>query len=90
MRHLLKPAGLAALLGTGAFAGAAPAAAQFRVEIGPDRPRVEHRIHRGPRVIERRIIRPSRRVCRTEIRERIRPNGVIVRRPVEVCRTRRF
>ena len=91
MRHLLKTAGLAALL---AFAGvqAGPAAAQeFGIRIGPDRPRViERRGYDGPRVIERRVYRPGRRVCRTEIRERIRPNGVVVRRPVEVCTTRGY
>jgi hypothetical protein len=90
MRHLLKTAGLAAVL---AFAGltAGPAAAQeFGIRIGPDRPRViERREYREPRVIERRVYRPEpRRVCRTEIRERVRPNGVIVRRPVQVCTTR--
>jgi hypothetical protein len=29
---------------------------------------------------------PMRTVCRTVMRERMRPNGVVVRRPVEVCR----
>ncbi len=40
------------------------------------------------RVIERRIVRPApvRTVCRTVIRERVRPNGVVVRRPTELCR----
>lgn len=102
MRHLLKTAGLAGVL---AFAGltAGPASAQeFGIRIGPDRPRVierreyrepdviERREYREPRVIERRVYRAEpRRVCRTEIRERVRPNGVIVRRPVQVCTTRR-
>jgi hypothetical protein len=93
MRHLLKTAGLAALV---AFAGltAAPASAQeFGIRIGPDRPRVierrDYREYREPRVIERRVYRGGpRRVCRTEMRERVRPNGVVVRRPVEVCTTR--
>ena len=85
MRHVLKIAVLAALVSAGAAAGAGSTSAQeLRFRIGPDRDRVERR------VIERRVIRPSRRVCRTEIRERIRPNGVVVRRPVEVCTTRRF
>jgi hypothetical protein len=85
MRHVLKIAALAALVTAGAAASPGSASAQeFRLRIGPDRDRVERR------VIERRIVRPSRRVCRTEIRERIRPNGVIVRRPVEVCTTRRY
>jgi len=40
------------------------------------------------RIVERRIVVPPRMrtVCNTVIRERIRPNGVVVRRPVEVCR----
>jgi hypothetical protein len=86
MRHVLKIAALAALVTAGAAVSAGSASAQdIRLRIGPDRDRVERR------VIERRIIRPApRRVCRTEIRERIRPNGVIVRRPVEVCTTRRY
>ncbi len=86
MRPMLKIAVLAAFVTAGAAASVGSASAQeFRFRIGPDRDRVERR------VIERRVIRPEpRRVCRTEIRERIRPNGVVVRRPVEVCTTRRF
>ncbi|MGO4572053.1 hypothetical protein [Microvirga sp. 2TAF3] len=41
------------------------------------------------RVIERRVVeRPARMrtVCRTVMRERVRPNGDIVRRPTAVCR----
>ena len=40
------------------------------------------------RVIERRVVVPARTrtVCRMVMRERVRPSGVIVRRPVEVCR----
>ncbi len=85
MRHALKIAALATLMALGVGGGSAPAAAQgFSVRVGPDRPYVERR------VIERRV-RPARRtVCRREIREHVRPNGVIVRRPVEVCRTRTF
>ena len=95
MRQVLRIAVLAALVSAGAAANGGSASAQeFRFRIGPDRDRVERRIYREerPRVIERRIIRPAprRTVCRTEIRERIRPNGVVVRRPVEVCRTREF
>ena len=44
---------------------------------------------RGRIVEERRIIRraaPVRTVCRNEIRERIRPDGAYVRKPVQVCR----
>ena len=92
MRHLLKTAGLAVLLAFAAGAQTAPASAQeFGIRIGPDRSRViERREYGGPRVIERRVYRPARRVCRTEIRERIRPNGVVVRRPVQVCTTRGY
>jgi hypothetical protein len=93
MRHALRIIGLAALVGLGA--GVSPVSAQeFGIRVGPDRPRVErreYRDYREPRVIERRIIRPApRRVCRTEIRETVRPNGVVVRRPVQVCTSRRF
>ena len=85
MRDLVKFAGLAALVALGMGLGTPPAAAQgIDIRIGRDRPYVERR------VIERRAYRPARRVCRTEIRERIRPNGVIVRRPVQVCTTRGF
>jgi hypothetical protein len=49
-----------------------------------------HRARPGAdrRFVERRYVMPRRvrTVCRTVIRERIRPNGAIVRRPVEVCR----
>jgi hypothetical protein len=40
------------------------------------------------RVIERRVVRPARTrtVCRTVMEERVRPSGVVVRRPVERCR----
>ena len=39
------------------------------------------------RIIERRIVRPvARTVCRTEIRRTFRPNGVVVTRPVQICR----
>ena len=77
MRHVFKAAALAGILTAGTFAAAAPAMAQpdFRIQIGPDRPRVERR------VIERRYVRPAprRTVCETHWRRG---------RPVEVCRTR--
>ncbi len=92
MRHVLKIASLAVLLGAGAFAAPQSASAQgFSVRIGPDRDRViERRVIREPRVIERRVIRPAprRTVCTTQWRTTVRPNGTIVRRPTEVCRTR--
>ena len=97
MRDVLKMAGLAAVMALSASAGSGSAAAQgFDIRIG-DRPRVierrdDYRDYRGPRVIERRVIRPAprRTVCRTEMRETVRPNGVVVRRPTEVCRTRGY
>jgi hypothetical protein len=91
MRYALRIAGLAALMALGAVVNTSPVSAQeFGIRIGPDRPRViERRIYREPRVIERRVVRPAR-VCRTEIRERVRPNGVVVRRPVQVCTTRGY
>jgi hypothetical protein len=85
MRHVLKIAVLAALVSAGAAAGAGSASAQeFRFRVGPDRDRVERR------VIERRVIRPAprRTVCTTRMRETVTPGGRIIRRPVEVCRTR--
>ena len=82
MRHVLKFAGLAAVLGVSAVAVPNMASAQgFSVRIGPDRDRVvERRVYREPRVIERRIIRPERTVCTVRINrfgERVR-----------ICRTR--
>jgi hypothetical protein len=44
---------------------------------GDRRWRSERRVYQRP---------PMRTVCRTVMRERMRPNGVVVRRPVEVCR----
>ena len=108
MRHVLKTAGLAALLALSAAAGVNSASAQgFGIQFGErgyDRP-VERRIYReapverriyrdedrGYRrgVVEERIIRrpaPTRTVCRTEVRERIRRDGAYVRKPVQVCR----
>lgn len=39
------------------------------------------------RIIERRVVRPvARTVCRTEVRRTFRPNGVVVTRPVQICR----
>lgn len=88
MRKLVNTLLAAAVLAT--ISGAASAQG-FNVQIGPrgvdvddDRPR-----RRG--VVEERIIRRerpvARTVCRTVIRERVRGNGVVVRRPVEECRT---
>jgi hypothetical protein len=86
---ILATAGLVAL-------GSGVASAQeFRVQIGDHGPG-HHRVVRERwdrpvverRVIERRVVRPARTrtVCRTVIREHVRGNGVVVRRPTEVCR----
>lgn len=70
--------------------GAGTASAQgVGVHIGPGGVHLtQQRPAYRERVIERRVVRPARTrtVCRTEYRERVRPNGVVVRRPVEVCR----
>jgi hypothetical protein len=72
--------------------GAGTASAQgVGVQIGPGGVRVVQEHHRPAyrdRVIERRVVRPARTrtVCRTVMEERVRPNGVVVRRPVERCR----
>jgi hypothetical protein len=85
---ILAAAGLMAL-------GSGVASAQeFRVRIGDDHGshRVVREVRERPsferRVVERRIVRPARTrtVCRTVIREHVRRNGVVVRRPAEVCR----
>ena len=70
--------------------GAGTASAQgVDVRIGPGGVRLEERrpAYRE-RVIERRVVRPARTrtVCRTVMEERVRRNGVVVRRPVERCR----
>jgi len=73
--------------------GAGSASAQgVDVRIGPGGVRLVQDHHDGPRyrerVIERRVVRPARTrtVCRTVMEERVRPSGVVVRRPVERCR----
>ncbi len=73
--------------------GAGTASAQgVGVQIGPSGVRVVQERHHRPayreRIVERRVVRPARTrtVCRTVIQERVRPNGVVVRRPVEQCR----
>ncbi len=86
MRTILGVLAVAGL----AFLGAGAASAQgVGVQIGPGGVRVvpERPAYRE-RIIERRVVRPARTrtVCRTVMEERVRPNGVIVRRPVERCR----
>ena len=77
--------------------GAGAASAQgVDVRIAPSGARVAQERHYGhdyrdgyrERVVERGVVRPARTrtVCRTVMEERIRRNGVIVRRPVERCR----
>ena len=70
--------------------GAGTASAQgVDVRIGPNGVRLEqNRPAYRERVIERRVVRPARTrtVCRTVMEERVRPSGVVVRRPVERCR----
>ncbi|MBQ0822477.1 hypothetical protein KBI52_20025 [Microvirga sp. HBU67558] len=83
---ILAAAGLVVL-------GAGAASAQgVDVRIGPSGVRVAQERHYGhgyrERVVERRVVRPARTrtVCRTVMEERVRPSGVVVRRPVERCR----
>jgi hypothetical protein len=72
------------------FLGAGTASAQgVDVRIGPGGVRLEqNRPEYRERIIERRVVRPARTrtVCRTVMEERVRRNGVVVRRPVERCR----
>ena len=79
---ILAVAGLMAL-GTGGAASAQ--GVNVRIGIGDHGPR--HRVVRD-RIVERRVVRPARTrtVCRTVIRDRVRPNRVVVRRPIEECR----
>ena len=86
MRKIL---GVLAVAGLTALGAGAASAQGVDVRIGPGGVSVgESRPAYRERVIERRYERPSRTrtVCRTEYRERVRRNGVLVRRPVEVCR----
>ena len=83
MRHVVK-IGLALLLGAGTLAGSQPAAAQVSIRIGDDRPRIERRIYREPRFIERHIVRhpPRRQVCTTKWRTTFTSHGAVPRRIV--------
>jgi hypothetical protein len=88
-----KVFGILAAAGLVVFGAGAASAQGVDVRIGPSGVRVEQqRHHDGPRyrerVIERRVVRPARTrtVCRTVMEERVRRNGVVVRRPVERCR----
>jgi hypothetical protein len=89
MRKMLGTLATAGLL---VFGAGAVSAQGVNVQIGVGEPGVRvMRDRRGPiverRVIERRVVRPrGRLVCRTVVRERVRPSGVVLRRPTEVCR----
>lgn len=86
---------LRAALAAGVLAVSAGAANAQGVELRIDSVDRYERFHRDD---ERRVQYPSyepyryrdrrraREVCRTEIRRRVRPSGVIVERPVRVCR----
>lgn len=89
MRHFL---GILAAAGLVVFGSGVASAQDLNVRVGPGGVSVERDHHRPAyreRVIERRVVeRParSRTVCRTVMREHVRPSGVVVRRPTEVCR----
>jgi hypothetical protein len=87
-----KVFGILAAAGLVVLSAGAASAQGVDVRIGPSGVRVaQERLH-GPsyrdRVVERRVVRPARTrtVCRTVMEERVRPSGVVVRRPVERCR----
>lgn len=84
-----------ATAGLVAFGSGVASAQEFRVRVGGDDGPRHHRVERERwdrpvterRYMERRVERPrTRTVCRTVIREHVRGNGVVVRRPSEVCR----
>ena len=88
-----KVFGILAVAGLVVFGAGAASAQGVDVRIGPSGVRVDagtvlpSRRYRE-RIVERRVVRPvrTRTVCRTAMEERVRPNGVVVRRPVERCR----
>jgi hypothetical protein len=94
MRRMLFPLMAAGMLVLGS-AGASAQGFDVRIGVGdPGYRTVQRRVYRdyddgyyGRRVVERRYFAPtrSRVVCRTVIRERIRPSGAVVRRPIQVC-----
>jgi hypothetical protein len=95
MRKIL---GILAMAGLVTLSSGVASAQDFNVRVGvgdngPRHHRVVRESYERPgyrhRVIERRVVeRParSRTVCRTVVREHVRGNGTIVRRPTEVCR----
>ncbi|MBF9197473.1 hypothetical protein [Microvirga terrestris] len=81
--------GVLAVAGLTFFGAGAASAQGVDVRIGPGGVRLEqNRPEYRERIIERRVVRPARTrtVCRTVMEERVRRNGVVVRRPVESCR----
>lgn len=96
MRKVLR---ILAIAGIATVTAGVASAQDFRVRIGGGEPgwrerRVVRDVDVRPvverRFIERRrVVREPRRVrtvCQTVVRERVRPSGVIVRRPTEMCR----
>ena len=87
-----KVFGILAAAGLVVLSAGAASAQGVDVRIGPSGVRVEQERHHSPRyrerIVERRVVRPARTrtVCRTVMEERVRRNGVVVRRPVERCR----
>ena len=87
-----KVFGILAVAGLVVFGAGAASAQGVDVRIGPSGVRVEqeraYRPRYRERIVERRVVRPvrTRTVCRTVMEERVRRNGVVVRRPVERCR----
>jgi hypothetical protein len=87
----LGAAAVAALVGLGApTASAAPLPNGVRAPVvnAEFTQYVERRtIRRGPggRIVERRVIRPRREVCRVDVVRRFTPRGVVVER-VRRCR----
>ena len=90
MRKIL---GILAVAGLTALGAGAASAQGVDVHMGRSGVHVvQDRHHHRPayreRIVERHHMRPvrARTVCRTQYREHVRGNGVVVRRPVEVCR----
>jgi hypothetical protein len=84
--------GILAVAGLTVLGAGSVSAQGVDVRIGPGGVRLVQDHHHGPRyrerIVERRVVRPARTrtVCRTVMEERVRPSGVVVRRPVERCR----
>jgi len=84
MRKIFGILAVAGLVTFGAGGMASAQGVNVRIGIGDHGPR--HQVVRN-RIVERRVVRRGPRlVCRTVIRERVRRNGVVVRRPIQECR----